>query len=462
MERGNRHDRDGSATAPREGAEVDATVGKRSLTDELGDVGHPAPEPVGRPPYTWTAPTVVVDEGTARAHGLIQFDPSAAPARGHPDQIHRVAEAGLAGAGGTLPHLDTIQRSFGHHDVRDVVSHVGGPAAAAAEGLNARAYASGDHVAFGETPDLHLAAHEAAHVVQQRAGVQLAGGIGEAGDRHEQHADAVADLVVRGASAERLLDELAHRGPGGGAAVQRGDRDGAAATGVQQLNGLLLDPATDAAQLAAVVRAHPGEWERLIETVRRRRGDEVADAVVRAAPPPPEVAARLASPAAGPDLTTPSPAPVTRAGPSVEARGSDDAAQITARAGDVADATVSVGRNQEGTGPRIDSASVTAGSGPSDSGVEGSVTLRARFSGSGPVRITGTAGASVEIPIEDFARLRAQASISSGGDASGRLTLRIEPARLQALGIASLSVFAEGSRRASGEASGSVGIEGRF
>jgi hypothetical protein len=49
------------------------------------------------------------------------------------------------------------------------------------------------------------AAHEAAHVVQQCAGVQLKGGGGETGDRYEQHADAVAYLVVQGKSSASLL-----------------------------------------------------------------------------------------------------------------------------------------------------------------------------------------------------------------------------------------------------------------
>lgn len=61
----------------------------------------------------------------------------------------------------------------------------------------------------------------ASYRLQQRGGVRLAGGLGAAGELHdEQHADAVADLVVQGRSAEALLDGLA---PGGAAttAVQR-------------------------------------------------------------------------------------------------------------------------------------------------------------------------------------------------------------------------------------------------
>ena len=75
-------------------------------------------------------------------------------------------------------------------------------------------------MAFSGTPSLHTAAHEAAHVVQQARGVQLDGGVGQVGDRYEANADAVADLVVRGESAEALLDEVAGSG-GGGTGVQR-------------------------------------------------------------------------------------------------------------------------------------------------------------------------------------------------------------------------------------------------
>jgi hypothetical protein len=59
--------------------------------------------------------------------------------------------------------------------------------------MGAEAFTSGNHVAFAGTPSLHTAAHEAAHVVQQRAGIHLKGGVGQVGDEYEKHADAVAD-----------------------------------------------------------------------------------------------------------------------------------------------------------------------------------------------------------------------------------------------------------------------------
>lgn len=66
--------------------------------------------------------------------------------------------------------------------------------------MGARAYATGDHVVLDRGTDLHTVAH----VIQQRAGVNLSGGIGRAGDPYEQHADAVADMVVQGRSAEAI------------------------------------------------------------------------------------------------------------------------------------------------------------------------------------------------------------------------------------------------------------------
>jgi hypothetical protein len=63
-----------------------------------------------------------------------------------------------------LPFADQIQASFGpDHDVSKVRAHVGSDAASA---MGATAFATDDHVVFDREPDLHTAAHEAAHVVQ--------------------------------------------------------------------------------------------------------------------------------------------------------------------------------------------------------------------------------------------------------------------------------------------------------
>jgi hypothetical protein len=130
--------------------------------------------------------------------------------------VHEAAAAGIASGGGAMPYASQIQKSFGAHDVSGVQAHTGQAAAAANKAMGAEAFASGNHVAFGKAPDLHTAAHEAAHVVQQQHGVSLSGGVGKSGDAYEQHADKVADAVVRGQSAEGLLSQMT-----GGAPVQR-------------------------------------------------------------------------------------------------------------------------------------------------------------------------------------------------------------------------------------------------
>ncbi|HVV81640.1 MAG TPA: DUF4157 domain-containing protein, partial [Kofleriaceae bacterium] len=137
------------------------------------------------------------------------------------DGVHAAAATGISGSAGRLPHFDAIQRSFGRHDVSGIAAHTDGAAARGAQAMGAEAFATGDHVAFAGAPSLHTAAHEAAHVVQQRAGVHLKGGVGEVGDAHEQHADAVADLVVRGESAEGLLDHYAGAGAAAASPVQQ-------------------------------------------------------------------------------------------------------------------------------------------------------------------------------------------------------------------------------------------------
>ena len=148
--------------------------------------------------------------------GLVQRKAATTTPASYAD-IHAAASRGVAGPTTAMPHGDAIQRSFGGAaDVSSIKAHVGGAATEATGAMGASAYATGDHVAFASQPDLHTAAHEAAHVVQQQQGVQLYGGVGEAGDSYEQHADAVADRVVAGQSAADLL------GGGGGGGARSG------------------------------------------------------------------------------------------------------------------------------------------------------------------------------------------------------------------------------------------------
>jgi len=165
------------------------------------------------------------------------------------------ATRGLAGGGGALPHAEQIQSSFGSFDVGGVQAHVGGPARRACADLGAEAFASGDRVAFAETPSLHTAAHEAAHVVQQRAGVSLSGGLGRAGDAYEQQADAVADAVVQGRSSEGLL--RAGGGGGGQPAVQR--HEAPASSAVNNEEALTMVSASSASSLIAAIEEYAEE-----------------------------------------------------------------------------------------------------------------------------------------------------------------------------------------------------------
>jgi outer membrane protein OmpA-like peptidoglycan-associated protein len=166
------------------------------------------------------APTTTAAPGKRSRTAALQRKATRPPAGASLD-AHAIAAEGVSGAATALPHADQIQAAFGRHSIAGIEAHVGGRAAAATSALGADGYATGNAVAFADAPSLHTAAHEAAHVIQQRAGVHLKGGLGEAGDVHERHADAVADAVVRGESAEALLDSCGGGGGGSGGAVQR-------------------------------------------------------------------------------------------------------------------------------------------------------------------------------------------------------------------------------------------------
>lgn len=172
--------------------------GKRTLTEGLEPGGAGTQAPASAP----VSPVQRKDgPGAVDDHG-----------------VHAAAATGVSGPSTSLPHLGLIQRLFGRHDVSGIAAHTDDNAVAGAHAMGASAFATSNHVAFAGAPGLHTAAHEAAHVVQQRGGVQLKGGVGEAGDPYERHADAVADLVVQGRSAEALLDQHA----GGDGAHARG------------------------------------------------------------------------------------------------------------------------------------------------------------------------------------------------------------------------------------------------
>lgn len=123
--------------------------------------------------------------------------------------VKSAANQGVKGSGGPLPHLGEIQKAFGKHSVSGVKAYTDEKAKQANAQMGSKAYAKGDKVALGEGgDDLRIVAHEATHIIQQRAGIKPAGGVGSPGDPLEQQADAVADEVVQGKSVESMLDRF--------------------------------------------------------------------------------------------------------------------------------------------------------------------------------------------------------------------------------------------------------------
>ncbi|MBK7193310.1 MAG: DUF4157 domain-containing protein [Myxococcales bacterium] len=202
-----------------------------------------------------------------------------------PFGLHLAAAHGVSGAGTALPYRAELERAMGV-DLGGIVAHVGGAAADACAALDARAYATGDRIAFGSAPDLHTAAHEVAHVLQQRAGIELPGGIGAAGDAHERAADDIADAVVRG---ESVIGRL----PTGGARAARGTAVQRAGMGdVRRVEGGQQLEVTEAEFLAQLHESHVRVGPRPLRMEPGR---------------PHEVAVRVFSPAAPPRGAKPMP-----------------------------------------------------------------------------------------------------------------------------------------------------------
>jgi len=183
---------------------------RRQRVGELGAGTSPASQMASRPA-----------SGPVPA---VQFHLSRVPNPLSGGQVHNAARLGTNGTGSPLPYFDRIQKSFGRNSVAEAQAHIGANAGAACDAIGANAFTTAGHIAFAGTPNLRLAAHEAAHVVQQRSGLHLDGGVGRSGDRHEQHANAVADRVIRGESSEALLSQYAATGGSRGTAVQKDEK----------------------------------------------------------------------------------------------------------------------------------------------------------------------------------------------------------------------------------------------
>jgi hypothetical protein len=151
-----------------------------------------------RAPPEWKAPeTASVPAPTGHA-----LDPVQPPAG---VQAEAIARHGISGPRSSLPDLERVQASFGAgHDLSSISAHFGDRSDHANDRLGARAYTFGEHIAFRGSPTLHRAAHEAAHVVQQRGGA-LPRGLAPRDGVHERIANRVADRVQRGATATDLL-----------------------------------------------------------------------------------------------------------------------------------------------------------------------------------------------------------------------------------------------------------------
>ncbi len=158
--------------------------------------GESAPAHVATKPAGFSAGKPSVDNGAPTPKKMGAANAS----------VHAAAAHGVSGAAHALPFAEKIQAAFGPaHDVSQIKAHTDEAAAQGAQAMGAQAFASGDRIVFGSSPDLHTVAHEAAHVVQQQAGLQPTGGVGADGDTYEQQADAIADRVVAGQSAADLL-----------------------------------------------------------------------------------------------------------------------------------------------------------------------------------------------------------------------------------------------------------------
>lgn len=142
--------------------------------------------------------------GPMALQAAIQLPPP--PGSASPRDSYFAARRGLRDAKDPLPFRQEIQAAFGEaHDLSGVRAGLGGAADDATRRLGTSGFTEGERVALRGTPDLRTVAHEAAHVIQQRAGLLSTGAVGRPGDQLERDADAVAAQVVAGQSARTLL-----------------------------------------------------------------------------------------------------------------------------------------------------------------------------------------------------------------------------------------------------------------
>ena len=130
-------------------------------------------------------------EGNANADGGAQDVQlkQGAGARPSNAELLDAAADGASTSGDAVPFAQEMEALLGV-DFSSTRAHIGAEAETACEEMGAQAYTYGENVVFREAnPSKEIVAHELTHVVQQRQGVQLTGGVGQVGDAYEQQAE---------------------------------------------------------------------------------------------------------------------------------------------------------------------------------------------------------------------------------------------------------------------------------
>ncbi|MBU0606480.1 MAG: hypothetical protein KKI08_01285, partial [Armatimonadetes bacterium] len=112
----------------------------------------------------WTGGSMVIAKGL-HTFGSVPYtwQDTGSSKLGAAETAH-VAARGTKNAAGGFPHSGTIQSSFEHHDISGLQSAVGLPETKmAGQDMGANAWISDGKAGFVSSPDLHTAAHEAAH-----------------------------------------------------------------------------------------------------------------------------------------------------------------------------------------------------------------------------------------------------------------------------------------------------------
>lgn len=127
-------------------------------------------------------------------------------------QVHSQIAA-LRGGGQPLPSASRafFEPRFGR-DFSGVRVHSDSAATESARSIQARAFTTGQDVAFGAgeyAPEKHegrkLLAHELTHVVQQTGGARMRSPISRSGDQHENEADRLTNKAARGTAGSEIL-----------------------------------------------------------------------------------------------------------------------------------------------------------------------------------------------------------------------------------------------------------------